>query len=591
MPEPDGVAALRRATWVSSTAAAALVFATLSATPILGLQAAMLAAAALLSPLVLARMTTKTVLPVALLSLWAVVLTAVLLLGNQPLTGALVAVNGLAATTVENRRTAITSVLASSSGLLLAVAVAPTASVLTLAGLAWVCIVGSLRLSALSERPGAHTGRGGWTGLARPVALSALMAGGAAVLLAPVLSSPSVHAGRDGYAGPATRASSYDTGPMDLNARGELGEQKVAEVPADSPAHWRSGVLVYYDGHVWYPVHTAGDLDVTAGSQPTPVTRVMGNETRRPGSPYSLVVRPATEEAPLLAPGHLDAVEAPGHRLRSETGLQLIHTTPDRTRTRDLARELTAGATTRSQQVARIEDHLRSQYSYRLDAPVPPAGHDAVDFFLFESGEGFCEHFAAAEAVLLRSVGVPARIAVGYAGGRRDGQWRTITQDRAHAWVEVFIPGQGWLTSDPTPSASGEGPGRRQTSVLTQIRTTYWLWALTGALVMVVPAGLWLSRRARQRRRSRRREHLRRTELQSALDRLRHALTTAGSRVSDAQTVAELADQVPAARTALAVAEQDLYAADAPTWEQVRQAVEDLDAVTAHVLARSSERT
>jgi hypothetical protein len=104
--------------------------------------------------------------------------------------------------------------------------------------------------------------------------------------------------------------------------------------------------------------------------------------------------------------------------------------------------------------VQAIEAELDRRMTYRLDSPVPPRGADAVDDALFVSHSGFCEQFATAEVVLLRSVGVPARIAVGFSGGESgtDG-FRTFHQSDAHAWVEVWFPEVGWVTSDPTPAA------------------------------------------------------------------------------------------------------------------------------------------
>ncbi|MEQ1699699.1 MAG: transglutaminase-like domain-containing protein, partial [Ilumatobacteraceae bacterium] len=84
----------------------------------------------------------------------------------------------------------------------------------------------------------------------------------------------------------------------------------------------------------------------------------------------------------------------------------------------------------------------------------PPSDADAVDHFLFESQQGFCEQIATATAMLLRSLGVPARIATGYVPSERDavaGVWISRARD-AHAWVEVRFPTFGWVAFDPTSS-------------------------------------------------------------------------------------------------------------------------------------------
>src|SRR5205823_5711685 len=123
-------------------------------------------------------------------------------------------------------------------------------------------------------------------------------------------------------------------------------------------------------------------------------------------------------------------------------------------RVRGLARELTASAPSRYDQVAAVATYLRSHETYRLDSPVPAPGADAVDDFLFVSHTGFCEQFASAEVVLLRAAGVPARLVTGFAYGVPDADGRRLFRaSDAHAWVEVWYPGVGWSASDPPAGA------------------------------------------------------------------------------------------------------------------------------------------
>ncbi len=95
---------------------------------------------------------------------------------------------------------------------------------------------------------------------------------------------------------------------------------------------------------------------------------------------------------------------------------------------------------------------------------MPPDGADAVDDFLFESKLGFCEQIASTLVIMLRSQGVPARLATGYVPGERDrvaGVWKVRASD-AHAWVEVWFPVTGWEAFDPTadvPLAGDVGNG------------------------------------------------------------------------------------------------------------------------------------
>lgn len=134
------------------------------------------------------------------------------------------------------------------------------------------------------------------------------------------------------------------------------------------------------------------------------------------------------------------------------TYLQLPAGLPQRVR--DLAGEIMAGAGDNYERALRVQDYLRSAFTYDLEVPLPPDGRDAVDYFLFELRGGFCSHFASAMAVLLRAEGVPARVATGYAMGEYDferGAYR-VPGAAAHAWVEVYFPGYGWVEFEPTPA-------------------------------------------------------------------------------------------------------------------------------------------
>ena len=92
-------------------------------------------------------------------------------------------------------------------------------------------------------------------------------------------------------------------------------------------------------------------------------------------------------------------------------------------------------------------------FSYTL-APGPLPSEHALDYFLFSSKKGFCEHYAAAFTSLMRAAGIPARIVVGYQGGELNTwgspKYYTIRQSDAHAWSEVWLEGRGWQREDPT---------------------------------------------------------------------------------------------------------------------------------------------
>lgn len=124
------------------------------------------------------------------------------------------------------------------------------------------------------------------------------------------------------------------------------------------------------------------------------------------------------------------------------------------------AERIAGSATTQYAAVNRIEAHLRRTYEYDEQPPFTASGQMPINQFLDESGRGFCQHFAGSMALMLRTLGIPSRIAVGYTGGRYDpesDEWVVIDRD-AHSWVEVYFEGFGWIPFDPTPGRSVETP-------------------------------------------------------------------------------------------------------------------------------------
>ncbi len=176
------------------------------------------------------------------------------------------------------------------------------------------------------------------------------------------------------------------------------------------------------------------------------------------GSAYTVVSqRSRATAAGLRADGDVSLTASPDKYLATPDSLT--------DRTRALAGSLAAGADSTYDVVLAIEAWIREHVAYDLDAPVPPAGTDSVDHFLFESQRGFCEQIATATAMLLRSVGIPARIATGYVPSERDdvaGVWISRARD-AHAWVEVRFPSFGWVAFDPTADVPLAGEAERST--------------------------------------------------------------------------------------------------------------------------------
>ncbi len=95
---------------------------------------------------------------------------------------------------------------------------------------------------------------------------------------------------------------------------------------------------------------------------------------------------------------------------------------------------------------------------FRYTLAPAPLGRNAVDDFLFETHEGFCEHYASAFTVLMRAAGIPARVVTGYQGGywNKLGNYLLVRNSDAHAWSEVWLPGRGWVRVDPTGAVRPE---------------------------------------------------------------------------------------------------------------------------------------
>jgi hypothetical protein len=118
----------------------------------------------------------------------------------------------------------------------------------------------------------------------------------------------------------------------------------------------------------------------------------------------------------------------------------------------ELAQSMTAAATSDLGRARALEQGLRTGYGYTLELPQQESKDPLADF-LFTRRKGHCEYFASAMAVMLRNLGIPARLATGFQMGEYNpisDLWLVRASD-AHSWVEAWIPGHGWTTFDPTP--------------------------------------------------------------------------------------------------------------------------------------------
>ncbi len=225
-------------------------------------------------------------------------------------------------------------------------------------------------------------------------------------------------------------------------------------------------------------------------------------------------------QAPVFDPRHLRAAPQ-----SYPPGLAPALALPDTVspRTRDLAAHITADARTPYDQAIAIQNYLRSTYPYTLDIDPPPAGVDVVDYFLFDLQKGYCDYYASAMVVMARSLGIPARLAVGYAPGEYDARKnRLVVREKdGHSWPELYFPGYGWIPFEPTavrpqfqaqPQLQKPRPANKL-DVREELRALRWLgwrhqllrwggWLLFGIALMLLGRRAWREWRLRRQARN-----------------------------------------------------------------------------------------
>lgn len=134
----------------------------------------------------------------------------------------------------------------------------------------------------------------------------------------------------------------------------------------------------------------------------------------------------------------------------TETYLQLPQNFSPRIR--DLAEKITESYDNPYDKATAITDYLRKNITYATTISFPDESVDQLEYFLFESKRGFCNYSASAEVLMLRSIGIPARLVVGYAQGEPNLQDSiyVVRERDLHAWPEVYFPGYGWIEFEPT---------------------------------------------------------------------------------------------------------------------------------------------
>jgi hypothetical protein len=303
------------------------------------------------------------------------------------------------------------------------------------------------------------------------------------------------------YPGAAPTAAGYGK-DLALGGPVSLSDRPIFEGQFDVRTYWRAATYDEYDGRGW----TSPDTETTIIEhgqflgEPAFAARTEMTATLRPlepgqdmilAPPQPLMVslpvdaeyRPISEAGGLVSVSRmssrialspravyrvvssvtqapLDMLQADKAEYPSWVTERYLQVPPSVSqRVTELAQEITAPYNNPYDKANAIESYLRN-YPYSTDIAAPPQGMDAVEYFLFDIKQGYCDYYASAMAVMLRTVGIPSRLAAGYAPGEPvTGDDKPVYTDRyrvlerdAHAWVEVFFPTYGWIQFEPTAS-------------------------------------------------------------------------------------------------------------------------------------------
>ncbi len=283
---------------------------------------------------------------------------------------------------------------------------------------------------------------------------------------------------------PQQRAAT--TGLSDRMSPGDIGQLARSDAialraqfpdarPDSRQLYWRGPVLWDYDGRVWQTTPPSPAMSLSAIGLGATTRYVVTLEPHQQhwllllGLPARLPLADSTLDGDLRWLARQPVRERLRYEVEAWLDFRLQPDLPPAQRARALA--LPAG-NPRSVALARqwaaqtgdgralvgraLDLFHREDFHYTLQPPL--LGADAVDAFLFDSRRGFCEHYAGALVFLMRAAGVPARVVTGYQGGELNplGDYWIVRQRDAHAWAEVWLPGEGWVRVDPTAAVAPE---------------------------------------------------------------------------------------------------------------------------------------
>ncbi|GAA0310369.1 transglutaminaseTgpA domain-containing protein [Psychrobacter aestuarii] len=263
------------------------------------------------------------------------------------------------------------------------------------------------------------------------------------------------------------------------------------ERPAQNQLYWRGLVFNDFDGVTWRP-HPNDTMWRSGESAPLWLQQAVGSvpeAEQRSLEQYRIILEPTQQnwlfalDYPLPSDGsaaltsnftlrnrepvtqqrRYDVLRAQSMRIDTELSerderINVTLPSSGNPQAHALAKRLFAEAGSDPVRYVQALERIIYQGNFRYTLSPPPLGDNRIDDFLFNTQAGFCEHYASSFAFMMRAVGIPARVVAGYQGGRlsRGGGVWEVRQLDAHAWVEVWFAGQGWVRVDPTAFVAPE---------------------------------------------------------------------------------------------------------------------------------------
>jgi len=289
-----------------------------------------------------------------------------------------------------------------------------------------------------------------------------------------------------GRTGMSDSMSPGDISSLSESAAAAFRVEFQGAVPPSSQLYWRGLVFTHFDGKRWTQDETMSSLTSSVRSEanlpewvsalpagavvkyrvtleatdkpwlfalalPTSVTRGVGLTRDARLVYYKPLYERLTYDVASWPERNVDAQALPAW-MRQQS-LQLPAS--GNPQSRALARRWLNSSGSQEKYVRNVLDWFRQEhFFYTLQPPV--LGEDRIDDFLFRTRLGFCEHYASSFVFLMRAAGIPARVVAGYQGGEKSplANYWLVRQLDAHAWAEVWLPGLGWVSADPTSAVA-----------------------------------------------------------------------------------------------------------------------------------------